>query len=91
MTSCREKASECDTVWKVLQHSVIGLFWTPKGRTETPGEGPVLLASLVGKEKFYRLKTEEKTRGGTRGFWEEHVVPAEAEGGHRHHRTARSL
>ena len=95
MTSCREKASECDTVWKVLQHSVIGLFWTPKGRTETPGEGfpeePVLLASLVGKEKFYRLKREEKTRDGTHGSWEEHVVPAEAEGGHGHHRTGRSL
>ena len=72
MTSCREKASECDTVWKVLEHSVIGLFWALKGRTEMPGEGfpeeAMLLASLAGKEKFYGLETEEKTRAG-RNTW----------------------
>lgn len=76
--------TQCD--WAVLDTQ-------RKSRDASEGfpEEPVLLASLVGKEKFCRLKMEEKTPGGARGFWEEHVVPAEAEGGHRHHRAGRAL
>lgn len=85
MTSCREKASECDTVWKVLEHSVIGLFWVLKGRTEMPGGGfpekAVLPASLAGKEKFHGLDTEENTRGGARGAGRGRGWPQAPQGG----------